>query len=117
MSLPIATNCDGCGCCCLEQVAPPGYLAIIAGVGTAEDLVLYNAMPQTLQDELEAYHESLHDPDRREGIEDQVCIWFDVAENRCKNYDHRPTICRDAIQAGDKACQVWRIQYAHTVTE
>lgn len=32
------------------------------------------------------------------------CLWYDEETKRCRHYEHRPEVCRDAIKPGDDAC-------------
>lgn len=36
------------------------------------------------------------------------CLWYDPESKRCKHYEHRPQVCREAIQPGDAACRAAR---------
>ncbi len=112
--LPVIDSCDGCGACCLEQNSPPGYLYILLHRDEcmsgpfAEDVERVDLLPQQIIDGLREYGEQLlQTPPRGE----QPCIWYDRQRRRCKHYEHRPSICRDALEPGDESCRAWRQQF------
>lgn len=39
------------------------------------------------------------------------CLWYDEEGKRCRHYEHRPEVCRDAIAPGDDACLATRKQF------
>lgn len=108
--LPIIDTCDGCGACCLQQESPPGYL-IIALRDEAydeEDRRRYEAMPEEARREIEKYAADLGEHGHPNN---NICIWFDEETRKCRYYEHRPSICRDALQVGDAGCRSWRQEY------
>lgn len=111
--LPVIESCEGCGACCLEQGSPPGYVLILMDPSMAEDPGLFaedvervQQLPAYLADGLLSYARDLKP---HQG--DQPCLWYDRQRKRCKHYEHRPSICRDALQPGDESCRAWRQQY------
>lgn len=111
--LEIITTCEGCGACCLEQESPPGYIYALLAPDQFEaddpDLLRVQALPAELRAELEQYI-----ADRRAGQphpRDGICLWYDEATKRCRHYELRPEICREAIQPGDEGCLAWRQHY------
>jgi len=95
-ALPVISDCSDCGACCHGQEAlpvcilQPGYLP--AGV----------TLPAALRIELLA---DVREFERNGWPINEPCIWFDAALKRCRHYEHRPTICRDNLQAGDDTCR------------
>jgi uncharacterized protein len=114
--LPIVDSCDGCGVCCLEQDAPPGYLEMLyppelvvphLWTYTAEDYERLASLPPEALAELKAYHRAAQSHQTRRG---QPCIWFDQEQRRCRWYEHRPGVCRD-FERNAPACHRWRAKY------
>lgn len=113
-SLPIL-SCDGCGACCVGVCSPPGMYAAYASpswdgvfLRDHEDHDHWQAMPQTLQQELADYYAAqarLPVGERRMGHE--PCIWLDQETRRCLHYEHRPTVCRE-FERGGVHCRQWR---------
>jgi len=97
----------------MEQSSPPGYLMILMDTSVAgnpgpfaEDVERVKQLPDHLVDGLLAYGRDLK---RWQG--EQPCLWYDRQRKRCKHYEHRPGICREALQPGDESCRAWRNQY------
>lgn len=110
--LPVVDSCQGCGACCLDQSAPPGYVAYLSGVlslddGT-EDAARLQALPADLKTELELYLDFLRSGGSHP--DGEICLWFDKSTKQCKNYDLRPQICRD-FEMGSDFCHSWRRQH------
>lgn len=95
-ALPVL-SCEGCGVCCEEAGLPPGYIM--------PELIAF--LPEELREEL-AFHlaeEAATGLTRNQrGL---PCIWHDPATGRCRHYDLRPDVCRDAPIGGD-SCLFWR---------
>lgn len=112
--LSIIDNCDGCGACCLEQQAPPGYSMLLNSPelmanpeAFAADVARLRLLPQEAIDELRVYLKDLS-----AGIENPnpACIWLDQSTMKCRHYENRPSICRE-FEVGDDDCRGWRRQY------
>lgn len=102
-SLPVINNCDGCGACCTGQAALPIHLV---GEGAAR-LNSVSPLPPELIEELQAIIK-VYKADDSWPDDGSPCIWYDADTKRCKHYNHRPTLCRDAVKVGDDACRRWR---------
>ncbi len=102
-ALPVISCTDRpCGVCCLGQSALPVRLA--GGYFRLEPVA---PLPEALKAELRAAVEEF----QRTGwpADGAPCIWFDAEARRCKHYEHRPQLCRDAVKPGDDACRADRI--------
>jgi len=117
MKLPvIPTSCTGCGACCLEQNSPPGFIVFLGPMADeyrqqgpfAQDAKLFDSLPPDALNSLQAYAERLITGGTLDG---EPCIWLDLETKRCRHYEHRPTICRDALLLGDDGCMSWREEY------
>lgn len=94
--LTVIESCDGCGACCMEQCSPP-FLG-------PTDPELATLPPSVLAD----YRRGMEQRDR-DGWPDAVpCFWFDSESRKCRHYEHRPEICREALIRGDDGCRLWR---------
>jgi Fe-S-cluster containining protein len=96
MELPIL-NCDGCGVCCEEQGLPPTY--------TQPEHLSF--LPKDLRDQLA---EGLAEERAAGATRNQrglPCTWFDTATHRCRHYELRPDVCREA-EVGGPSCLFWR---------
>lgn len=98
-------SCDDCGACCLGQATLPIHLVAENGVFRLEGV---NPLPGYLRDRLVAIRNAMI----KDGFPSDTspCIWYDRIAKGCRYYNYRPTLCRDRIQPGDKACQRWRIK-------
>jgi Fe-S-cluster containining protein len=82
-------NCPtNCGRCCHNQSSPPFM---------PEEM---DALPVMLRTEINGY---LSGPDYDDA---KPCIWL-TADNRCREYNHRPEICRE-FRVGCEACEEMR---------
>lgn len=105
--LPIVSTCEGCGACCLEQGAPPDYVALRLNPhfaddrSFAEDVERLRGLPAEAQQSLDAYLASA--PSRRP----VVCVWFDGEARRCHFYEHRPSTCR-VFELNGPGCHIYR---------
>jgi len=108
--LPVIESCEGCGACCLEQGAPPDYVALwlnpMFGVDPSfeeDNARLQNlpAEPKRLLDEYMARW--------LEGAGDKggVCVWFDHDTRGCRFYEHRPSTCR-VFELSSIGCRIYR---------
>lgn len=110
MNLPIVNDCDNCGACCFEQGSPPGYLVIMSGSAWAPvDVRRFAKVPAEAKAEIEAYRKALI-AGTVEGNGDGPCCWLDRSTNRCRWYEHRPSICRE-LEPGSDGCHTWRAEY------
>lgn len=85
---PVERECKSgkCGACCRTMSSPPL-------VGKNDDRRLTKAMKKEIAEYLDGEN---YDP---EG----PCLWYDRTNNRCKNYDQRPDVCRDFVP-GEVPC-------------
>ena len=69
-----------------------------------DDIERVKSMPQVLKDELMAYKEA--------GSHDRYpeCLWYDHESRKCRNYEWRPSICRE-FEVGSDGCLSWREQF------
>lgn len=95
--LPIL-NCDDCGACCMSMCSPP-----FLGPDDPERL----ALPAAVRHE---YEQGMRQRDRDGWPDDVPCFWFDPQTKRCRNYEHRPSVCRD-FDIGSEGCRSWRDEY------
>lgn len=95
-------NCDNCGACCTGQEALP--------VGYWLGVMVSDRMRRKLPPELLTELQTLRDQFDRDGwpANGEACVWYDAARKRCRHYEWRPDVCRDAIKPGDVACRRWR---------
>lgn len=93
VKLPVVTNCDGCGACCMSMGTPP-----FAGPGDPS----WDALPEQLKAEIKA---EVFRPGRNY---DGPCIWLE--NGRCKHHAIRPMICRE-FEIGSPACLIWRDEH------
>lgn len=111
MQLPVL-KCDDCGACCERMGTPPMYAAFCPPDGAViadwakrtPDWVLWQLVPQELQDELRDYYRRMlaGDTPDRSALE-LPCLWYDEQTHRCKHYEFRPTICREFV-VGCESC-------------
>ena len=90
MNLPVL-NCDDCGVCCSEMGTPPFVRHEI-----------YDLPPQ-LRDEILKWE--IKEPDRENS--EKSCYWWNSETGHCKQYDYRPTTCRD-FEVGCDSCLSYR---------
>lgn len=108
--LPVIGSCEGCGACCREQYSPPGYVALLSGVGwpDEEDAARFAALPEEARRSLEEYLANRIRGGRH--IDEPACIWLDLETKACRFYEHRPNICR-VLKLGGRPCRRWRKEY------
>ena len=112
VGLPMVAVCEGCGACCEYMGFPPGFAPLLRGEQCChEDLARLAALPATLLASLRQRLATMTAADW-----DGPCCWFDALTRQCKHYGHRPQTCRDAIEAGDDACQRLRATLARPVS-
>jgi Fe-S-cluster containining protein len=105
--LPIVTTCDGCGACCMEQGAPPDYIALRVNPhfaddpSFADDVERLRNLPAEASSSLDAYLAI----DR--ALRPTVCVWFDADLRQCRHYDHRPSTCR-VFELNGPGCHIYR---------
>lgn len=88
-------SCDGCGACCMHFDVPPFDCLDPLGDGSFEDREQdydFSSLPDHLKRELEELYEDHQQPGAHIG---GPCPWFDVFTRKCRNYEHRPVICRE----------------------
>jgi Fe-S-cluster containining protein len=78
--------CEGCGACCMHIASPP--------YTPEEAAELEFTAPEVYRDfELAKYR---RDSVVLAGKSDEIpCAFLDMESKRCRNYEHRPKICRD----------------------
>lgn len=92
-TLPVIESCDGCGACCMQQGHPP----------YTDDERQF--VPYELLAPVDEYLSSLEEDDFG-----QPCIWLDPDTKQCRNYEHRPQVCRD-FERGCDFCVRLRLRY------
>lgn len=100
--LPQIPSCTGCGACCLHLTIPPfdSY---------DDDDYDFKILPDAMKVELQAEWDRVfgHEAERYEGrlgnSTGKPCCWLDMETRRCRNYEHRPTICAD-FEPGCAVC-------------
>lgn len=105
--LNVITNCNDCGVCCMEQTALPIHLAYDE---SNSGMTPCAPLPPELREELLALR-AKWDAEDSWPEDGSPCIWFDQEKRQCKHYEHRPTLCRDAVKVGDESCRKWRRAY------
>lgn len=99
MNLPLIQSCEGCGACCMGMNSPPF-------IGRDDPELL--AAPLDVH---KSYEDGMVQRDR-DGWPDFVpCFWLDLETRKCKHYEHRPEVCRDALVINDDGCRHWREEY------
>lgn len=113
---PVLETCDGCGACCLEQGAPPDYVALrlnphFADDPTfAEDAARLAALPDEARQALDEYLSARETP----GFSAVgACVWYDPATFRCRFYEHRPSTCR-VFERNSPGCHIYRRRHGIT---
>jgi Fe-S-cluster containining protein len=107
MVFPIVTTCDGCGACCMEQGAPPDYVALRLNPHFAddpsfgEDIERLRSLPTEAARSLDRYLAT--EPARRPA----VCVWFDSDRRQCRHYEFRPSTCR-VFELNGPGCHIYR---------
>lgn len=87
------------------------YLPVSHYLGFTGDAAAYEALPERIKRELQAYRKELFS-DR--SIQEGPCVWLNLATMQCRHYEHRPDICRDrddGVVPGNEACLNWRKEY------
>lgn len=109
--LPII-DCNNCGLCCTGVMSPPGFQLCFNGWPkdfAVDDQAIVATMPPELRDELISHYQKVVSiVGYRKG---EPCIWYDPASKKCRNYEYRPTICRE-FEVGGEGCLKWREDYA-----
>tara|TARA_Y100000034_G_C6610007_1_gene265625 strand:- start:254 stop:553 length:300 start_codon:yes stop_codon:yes gene_type:complete len=88
----------------MEQSSPPGMVGVIAN--NWGDLADYDRLAGAPDEALRLLADYM-ETDMQDG---QPCIWLDQSTQRCKFYEHRPSICRDFYR-GSEGCESWRELY------
>lgn len=113
--LPVITNCDACGACCLHLGTPPGYAAFFpadladaeAGRRRAmpEDRETFDRLPAAARRELADYYAAVRRGEvaDRTRNDDTPCLWYDAEAHRCRWHDFRPLVCRE-FEVGGEDC-------------
>ena len=108
--LPVIESCRGCGACCLEQGAPPDYVALrlnpdfAADPTFADDAARLARLPAEAIESLNKYLErSATEHASRNG----TCVWYDESTTGCRFYDWRPSTCR-VFEMNSPGCRIYR---------
>jgi Fe-S-cluster containining protein len=107
---PVLETCDGCGACCLEQGAPPDYVALrlnpqfVDDPSFADDAARLSELPDEAQRLLEEYLLARETP---EFATSGACVWYDAATFRCRFYEYRPSTCR-VFERNSPGCHIYR---------
>jgi len=91
------------------------YYLMNPGEDDGDDAPRVRALPESLRAEL--LHYATYPWEFADGIPELPCLWLDPVTRKCRHYEHRPSICRDALERGDEGCRLWRDQYAEQITE
>lgn len=110
VELPVITSCDDCGACCLDQGAPPDYVALslnphlASDASFAEDLHRLERLPDEPRRLLTLYLE-----ETAAGLRDRIgpCLWFNAVKKHCSFYDWRPSTCR-VFETDSPGCHIYR---------
>lgn len=94
-------DCQGCGGCCRHMGYPP-FAGMYDG-GDSEWLVLRETHPNLAQ-------EALDGAIQERGDQELPCLWLDPVTKACRNYEHRPSICRE-FELGSESCLDFRKLY------
>jgi Fe-S-cluster containining protein len=109
-ALPVLESCDGCGACCLEQGAPPDYVALRLNPefaddpSFADDAARLANLPAEAANLLAEYLQATaagHLPTNG------ACVWFDHSSKSCRFYDWRPSTCR-VFELNSGGCHIYR---------
>jgi hypothetical protein len=90
-------RCKGCGACCRERGYPRFTRAELDRL-PAPVRAAYDAAMATLDAPVDDEHR---------------CLWL-TADGECEHYDDRPRECREEIEPGDEACELFRREYPPT---
>ena len=108
--LPVIETCSGCGACCLEQGAPPDYVALRMNPqfaddpSFADDAERLSHLPDDARQLLETYLEQATLGTRPR---DGACVWYDAVTTSCRFYDWRPSTCR-VFEMNSPGCRIYR---------
>lgn len=109
-ALPVLESCDGCGACCLEQGAPPDYVALRlhpefdADPTFADDATRLANLPAEAATLLVEY---LQVTAAGRLASNGACVWFDHLSKSCRFYDWRPSTCR-VFELNSGGCHIYR---------
>lgn len=115
--LPVLESCDGCGACCLEQGAPPDYVALslrpdFAGDPSfADDAARLAELPVEAATLLAEYLEATA---AGRLAPNGACVWYDHSTKSCRFYDWRPSTCR-VFELNSGGCQIYRRRHGVSV--
>ncbi|MBL8850014.1 MAG: YkgJ family cysteine cluster protein [Planctomycetaceae bacterium] len=107
-------SCAGCGACCLEQGAPPDYVALrtnpefAADPSFADDADRLARLPDEARGLLDQY---LEQSARGARPRDGACVWYNPATTSCRFYDWRPSTCR-VFEMNSPGCHIYRRRQA-----
>lgn len=111
--LPIL-DCNDCGACCTHIGTPPGFAMFFGAwpqreIEQSPDWEIFRSMPAKLKTELRRYYHGVFVSKMivdRTSIE-TPCLWYNEATRKCRNYEHRPTTCRE-FRVGCEGCMTHR---------
>jgi Fe-S-cluster containining protein len=119
LELAVPLTCDNCGACCLEQGAPPDYVALSRNPhffddpSFAEDAERFRSLNGEALSLLQGY---LADRDRGLVAANGACVWYDHSRKQCRFYDLRPSTCR-VFQTGEPGCLIYRKRHGVDASE
>ena len=98
MPLPIITDCNDCGACCMHMGTPPLYVVFFVEEPPPWWIEMFHeaepyfaGMPVEARRELAAYYAAR----KRGEVEDRAgapCLWLDAATRKCRGHAWRPTV-------------------------
>jgi Fe-S-cluster containining protein len=100
--LPLVTNCNDCGVCCLHMRTPPHIVYLIDGELQPNGDDNYGDFARLMAAPEEARRvliEGLHG-DRPD---ESPCSWFDPESKKCRWHEFRPDVCR-GFEVGSESC-------------
>jgi Fe-S-cluster containining protein len=110
-ALPVITkdDCRGCGACC-RHMGHPTFVRPDGGLAAEEQWL---TLPEDLKAEIIGYMARMKEEylaGLREANDDygEPCCWLGP-DGECKNYEHRPQVCRD-FEVGGEDCLRFRHQ-------
>jgi Fe-S-cluster containining protein len=112
--LPVIESCAGCGACCLEQGAPPDYVALRMNPQFADDPTFADdaarlaGLPEAARSLLDDYLRSTADGTT---AKDGPCAWYDALTTSCRFYDWRPSTCR-VFEINSPGCRIYRRRHS-----
>lgn len=92
MQLPVIENCDNCGACCLQVLAPPFF------INDERNEAIEKGVPDDQVQQIVALLFGTSTMER------SPCLWYDPQTRGCRHYEQRPDDCR-AFEIGSHLCR------------